>query len=141
MNETLTLKVKDQEKIIKAKESQWLKRKIRIYVSGPYSLNKTYKKNVEEAISTGMNFIKRGFVVIIPHLHHFIDKQFPQTMSNDQWINYDLDVLLMTDCLYLFGEWNKSEGCRKEIEYAQSHFIPVLKNEKELELFVEYWNK
>ena len=120
-------------------KSDWLKRDIRIYISGPYTGNTEI--NVIDSIEASWKLMSKGYTVVCPHLYHYVDKQHPTKWTREQWVTYVCKLLAMCDCIYMIGKWSKSEGCKAEMQYATEHFIPILKTSAELEIFKENWYK
>ena len=45
--------------------------------------------------------------------------------DDDKALEMDMNLLELADELWVFGEWEKSEGCRMEVERAKEINIPV----------------
>lgn len=98
-----------------------------IYVSGPYSAEteEGRLKNTQTAIDIGIELIRRGHTVLIPHLSHYTDMRAQELgieISWEQWLEQDLKLLERCDALYFIGE---SKGANLEREKALDRGLPV----------------
>ena len=50
---------------------------------------------------------------------------FKAFADDDKALEMDMKLLELADELWVFGEWEKSEGCRMEIERARELSIPI----------------
>lgn len=104
------------------------------YISGPYS-----KGDVADNVNVAMlqwRWLKENYpdiLFICPHWSHF--QQIVTPLTYDEWIDYDLDLLMLLirsgpGCVIrLSGE---SEGADTECKLAAAHGIPVVKSSKQL---------
>jgi len=92
-----------------------------IYCSGPYTAptEEGKLKNTQTAIDVGIELIRRGHTVLIPHLSHYTDMR-AQKLGIDIpwecWMKQDLEILERCDALYFIGE---SRGACIELERAK----------------------
>ena len=91
-----------------------------VYVAGPFSKGDVML-NIRAAMNTTRTLIDRGFVVFCPHLSGFQHLVDPR--SYDEWLAYDLKVILCCDAVYRMP--GESPGADKEVVFAVSHGIPV----------------
>ena len=91
-----------------------------IYIAGPYSSGDKLR-NVNRAIDIGAEIMKRGHMVIIPHLSHYIDERhsFPYVV----WLK--MDLVLLDKCDAIFRMQGKSHGADGEVAYASAKSIPI----------------
>lgn len=92
-----------------------------VYVSGPYSAstNEGKLQNTQKAIDVGIELIRKGHTVLIPHLSHYTDMRAQELgvdISWEQWLEQDLKLLERCDALYFIGE---SRGACIELERAK----------------------
>jgi len=92
-----------------------------IYISGPYSAdtNEGKLQNTQTAIDVGIELIRKGYTVIIPHLSHYTDMRAQELgieFSWEIWMKQDLELLERCDALYFIGE---SRGACIELERAK----------------------
>lgn len=95
-------------------------RKPRVYIAGPLSLGDSFL-NVREACKAANVLMTAGCVPFVPHLNAFWHCMFPR--EEEDWIQWDFAWL--DTCDYLVRLRGVSKGADREVEYAQSHNIPV----------------
>ncbi len=99
-------------------------KRYRIYVAGPYSpkncdlhtaIAQGYR-NTEKAIEVGIELIKKGHLVYIPHLSHFlhINKNCP---LNVKW--YEFDNSFIDDWANALFYISSSKGADEELKRAK----------------------
>jgi len=84
-----------------------------IYVAGPY--RGEIKYNVLKAAAVGKLLRQCGKAVIVPHMESLF---FPESLTEDEWIEHGLDLLHCVDTVVLVPEWKDSIGTKNEIDYA-----------------------
>jgi hypothetical protein len=87
-----------------------------IYVAGPY--RGEIKYNVLKAAAVGRLLRQCGKAVIIPHVESLF---FPESLTEDEWIEHGIDLLHCVDTIVLVPEWRDSTGTRNEIDYAKEY--------------------
>ena len=87
-----------------------------IYVAGPY--RGEIKYNVLKAAAVGRLLRQCGKAVIIPHVESLF---FPESLTEDEWIEHGIDLLHCVDTIVLVPEWQNSSGTGNEIEYAKEY--------------------
>lgn len=93
---------------------------LKVYIAGPYSKGDTVQ-NIRKATEAGDRVFGLGHIPFIPHLNYVWHMLFPKPHAD--WMRWDLEWLRECDVLIrLPGE---SEGAEQEVEYAQTHGIPV----------------
>jgi len=98
-----------------------------IYISGPLTKGGVLK-NVKNAIAIGEELTKLDYLVFIPHLFYFWNKQHEHTWR--YWMKIDLEWVKRCDGLYrIEGE---SRGANIEVCEANHFGIPVFYSIKEL---------
>lgn len=97
-----------------------MKRKVWVYVSGPYTLGDPVI-NVRRALMIAEQLKEFGYIPICPHLFHFWHHIYPH--SWEWWLDYDLHLVDGCDCvLRIPGE---SKGADTEVNHAISYKVPV----------------
>lgn len=101
-----------------------------IYVSGPYGADTEAGKlaNTEIAINVGLELMKKGHTVIIPHLSHYVDMMAIKRGIDipwEKWMEQDLDILERCDVLYFIGS---SRGADIELEHALDFGLEVYRS-------------
>ena len=88
-----------------------------VYICSPYSGDT--EKNAEKARRYSRYALDKGYIPITPHIY------LPQFMS-DRELALFIDKVLLSKCsqLWVFGD-EITEGMSVEINYAESHSIPV----------------
>ncbi len=93
-----------------------------IYVAGRYNAPSSGDKlrNTHEAIDIGIELMKLGHYVIIPHLTHFIDERMDYNAEpprpNEFWYKFDNLIIPKCDALFLRSH---SKGADMELELAK----------------------
>lgn len=91
-----------------------------VYVSHPYGGNKLNLKLVGNLIRN-LHKMYPNYLFISPihafsHMYDYVDYE----------IGLDMCLWLLDSCdeMWVFGDYQNSVGCTKEIEYAHNHLIP-----------------
>lgn len=113
------------------------KEKKLVFLSGPITGGGEFLNNVETAIRYGIEILKSGNYVYIPHLDFFLflkDKSIKELLFYNSW-----EILKRCDELYVLPTFDgKSEGTLKEIDYFQKTnknitFLKESKNASEID--------
>ncbi len=91
---------------------------MRIFVSGPYSANhpRDVLVNVNLAIGIGIELMRRGHAVFIPHLSHYIHLHPSCSFEYEEYMRNDMAWLEVSDAIFVIA---KSPGADRELEYAK----------------------
>jgi hypothetical protein len=100
--------------------------KTAVFISGPYSDKP--EANVKEAIKVANKLIDAGFLPLIPHLWHYIEKSNPK--EYDVWLNLSLELLQRADCYLRFG--GESKGADAEEKLAFELDVPIFHSFEDL---------
>ena len=93
---------------------------MRVYIAGPYT-HGDVAVIVRTAMLAGMELMKAGHTVFIPHLTHYLHLLDPQPW--EFWIRYDTGWVLSCDSVVrLPGD---SLGADREVAIARENKIPV----------------
>lgn len=86
-----------------------------LYVAGPYRGD--VRRNIARAGLIAARLWELGHTVICPHLNtaHF---ELLTTVSNDQYVERDLEIVRRVDGLVMVPGWQESEGARSERKLA-----------------------
>ncbi len=93
---------------------------LRVYVAGPFRQGDQLG-NVREAVLVGVTIRLHGVVPVIPHLYGFAHYLMP--MPDAFWLEWDMDLLAMCDCLVRLP--GPSIGSDAEVERAKVLGMPV----------------
>jgi hypothetical protein len=109
--------------------------KIRVYVAGAYSADNVL--DVLKNIGRGQNMCSQLFLMGYSPFCPWHDKQYVidcwyENFTVEQFYEYSMSWLEVSDCLFLVQGWEGSKGTLKEIEKAKELNIPVFKEFKEL---------
>ena len=93
-----------------------------VYVAHPY-INDP-EGNMKK-IKKVMRWLRKQFpqICFISPLHNFSYAQDDD--EEEEILSSCLELLSRCDYLYMFGDYENSTGCKKEIELAQKLLIPV----------------
>ena len=67
--------------------------------------------------------LNRDDILILSPIHAF---SFISTYNRVDVFRYCRELMNFADELWVFGEWEASEGCKLEIEWAKERGIPVV---------------
>lgn len=99
-----------------------------IYLACPYTHEHDYvqHRRYEQVTAVAAELMKRGFIIYSPitSMHYLSRHCKPNEID---WLHHDLTILARCDKLIvlMLEDWNKSEGLRREIEFAEEHNIPI----------------
>jgi hypothetical protein len=102
-----------------------------IYIAGPYrdATVSGIRQNIANAESLAIEVWKLNAVALCPHKNSaYLDGVVPDRVFLDGGI----ELLRLCDAVVTVGGWQKSQGSRDEIAYAESHKIPVFHSIAEL---------
>lgn len=103
--------------------------KPRIYIAGPYTVGDV-GVNVRKAIEVADRLRFLGGVPHVPHLNHLWHLAFPH--DYEYWMALDMDWLAVCDWIVRIP--GESPGADREEVFAKARGIPVLTEEKAVEL-------
>lgn len=102
-----------------------------VYVAGAYSgTPDEIKHNIAVAEKASINLIRSGFSVYTPHkncAHYEIYEDDDITV--DTWYEMGINILSKCDAIYVLKDSEESNGTTAEIDFAQSNFISVFREE------------
>lgn len=92
-----------------------------VYIAHP--LRGDVEGNVKRATDICKELAGKGEVIPFSPLHafNFMDAEGDQTLA----LRYCFQLLSKVDELWVFGDWEESEGCRMEIVFAMQNKIPI----------------
>lgn len=102
-----------------------------VYIAGPINSDScgTYK-NVHNLSVEAISILKMGASVYNP-ANDLVMGIINGELEYKDYTGNDFPILKRSDCMYLTGNWKKSEGCIKEKMYCEKHGIPV---------FTDFWD-
>lgn len=112
----------------------------RIYVAGAYSADNVIDmlKNIGRGEHWSAEIFLRGFAPFCPwHDKQFVTDNYNYDFTVDQFYEYSLAWLMVSDAVFLVPGWENSKGTQKEIEIAVKNGIPVFDS---LEMLIK-WGK
>lgn len=104
-----------------------------IYLSGPYTAP-TYtatNRNIMAAREVAIKVFEMGAVAITPHLltfHFEVDCK----LAYDDYMAADYAIIERCDALLMIPRWQYSKGANLELQFAESHALPVFYSTEEL---------
>jgi len=92
----------------------------KIYVAHKYQ----GKKSNKEAITHICQYLaKRGFMPISPvHSFSYLNDNIPEERAKA--MRFCDELIEVSDCVFFFGDYETSEGCRREMDLAKQLFKP-----------------
>ena len=93
-----------------------------VYLAGPYTAENDWLvfMNVVTARVWAEDVMRRGYAVYSPHAQNFAS-----SMSWDDIMDRDIEVLSRCDMLVMLPGWEESRGSQMEHRYAVEHEIPI----------------
>ena len=107
----------------------------RVYVAGPYSADNVLDvlKNIGLGEKTCACLFGNGFAPFCPwHDKSYVIDNFDSDFTVQQFYDYSMAWLEVSDAVLLIGCWENSKGTLKEIARAEEIGIPVFKCEGDL---------
>lgn len=96
------------------------------YSAGPYSSEdpREIEENIKTARRWAIRLWEAGHTVICPHLNtmHF---EKDCKCHYEDYMRGDFQMIARCDAIFMLPGWEKSQGARREMEYAKSLGMPV----------------
>jgi nucleoside 2-deoxyribosyltransferase len=109
--------------------------KTRVYVAGCYSADNVLDvlRNIGHGQQACALLFSMGFAPFCPwHDHTFITDRPDDEFTVQQFYEYSLAWLEVSDCVLVLPGWEKSDGTLKEIARAEELGIPVFYMKRDL---------
>jgi len=108
-----------------------------IYISGPYRSNTEYgvKQNILRAEEEALFVWSIGGVALCPHLNTAFFGG-ANGLSDDVWLEGDLELVKRCDAIYLIDGWRNSQGAMRELVEATGNNIPAVFSRDEVRDFI-----
>ena len=100
----------------------------RVYVAGPYSADNVLEvlRNIGRGEDMATYLFSVGFAPFTPwHDKDFVIRSFETDFSVQDFYDYSMAWLEVSDAVLLVGDWEKSKGTLAEIVRAKELNIPV----------------
>ncbi len=107
----------------------------RVYVAGPYSADNVLQvlQNIGRGEATAVSLFTEGFAPFTPwHDKDFCIKYFDTDFTVQQFYDFSIAWLEVSDAVFLVDGWEKSAGTLAEIKRAKELNIPVFENQADL---------
>lgn len=107
----------------------------RVYVAGPYSADNVLNvlRNIGRGEQMCAELFKLGFAPFCPwHDKSYVMDNPEQDFTVQQFYDYSMAWLEVSDAVLLTGKWHTSKGTLKEVERADELGIPVFRGILEL---------
>lgn len=112
----------------------------RIYIAGAYSSDNVIGvlDNIRKGIRASVEIMLMGYAPFCP----WLDYQFQLMLKDNEiltvqdYYNYSLAWLKVSDALLVLPGYEKSNGTLKEIEFAIQNNIPIFFNRKSLQKYI-----
>lgn len=92
----------------------------KVYVAHPFQGKKSNKETIQHICQ---HLAKMGVMPISPvHAFSYFNDHVPEERSKA--MEFCDNLIEVADCLLFFGEWQKSEGCQREMNVAKQLFKP-----------------
>lgn len=103
-------------------------RRLKVYVAGPYSADNVLGvlANIRKGNRVAYELLQMGFAPFSPWLdHQFVLMDFTNELTVQDFYDYSMEWLRVSDAIFVQGEWQNSKGTKAEIEEATKLGIPV----------------
>jgi len=100
----------------------------RVYVAGAYSADNVIDvlKNIGRGEHWAAVIFMHGFAPFCPwHDKQFVTDNYNHDFTVDQFYEYSIAWLKVSEALFLVPGWGKSKGTLKEIEISKEMGIPI----------------
>ena len=100
-----------------------------VYISGPYRADTEDQvcKNILDAKREAVRWWKEGFGVFCPHLNSAGMEH--EDIHDEQFIEFDLQILKHSDVVIMIGDWPNSTGaCREHVKAKELNKILVYRH-------------
>ena len=98
-----------------------------IYTAGPYSASAgagTVEENITRARDVAARLWDMGYSVICPHMNTAGFEKLTQ-LSNEQFVDRDLEIVERCDGLVMLPYWEQSRGAIREHVHAREHGLQI----------------
>jgi hypothetical protein len=95
------------------------------YIAGAYRAPTPHeiKQNIRMAEAVAIKYLQKGYAVICPHKNTaLLDGVIP----DEEFLKMYLAILFRCDVCVMMDGWKKSEGARKEHEFASQNGIWII---------------
>src|SRR5690606_5065989 len=105
-----------------------------VYIVYPFQEKEENRKKIDQICRAVANM---GFLPVSPvHAFSFLNDDILE--ERHRALNLRQELVKVCDQVWLFGDWRKSEGCRREVRAAQEAGIPLIDFEVVLTNFNEF---
>src|SRR5690606_16414663 len=106
----------------------------RVYIIHPFQGKEENLKSINVSCRAVANM---GYLPVSPvHAFSFLDDNIPE--ERKQALKLCQELVKVCDQAWLFGDWEKSEGCKIEIQAAEETGVPVVNMESLLAKLEEF---
>ena len=94
------------------------------YIAGPYRAKTKLGiiRNILKARKVAKEFWSKGYAVICPHMNSALMNHLPEKV----FMKGDFEILKKCDVLVVMKGWQKSEGTKREIDFAKKQGITII---------------
>lgn len=95
------------------------------YIAGKYrdKYASGIHDNIEKARAVAVEYWKKGFAVICPHLN---TAYFDGACDDNVWLEGDIEILKRCDVLVVLPSWEESLGTKAEIKIAEEYGVEII---------------
>ena len=108
---------------------------VKVYVAGPYSANNVLcvLKNIGAGQKVCSELFSNGFAPFCPwHDKSYVIDNFEADFTVEQFYEYSIAWLKVSDCMLLLSGWAKSKGTVAEVEIAKSLGMRIFQSQDDL---------
>jgi len=108
----------------------------KVYIAGPYSADNITDclENMRNGMRMGVKVLLAGFAPWVPwhDFHHHLMLRDGESLSINDYYNFSIEWLKVSDCMLVLPGWENSKGTLAEIEIANRLNIPIYYNLDEI---------
>ncbi len=101
----------------------------KVYIAGPYSADNITDclENMRNGMRMGAKVLLAGFAPWVPwhDFHHHLMLHNNESLSINDYYNFSIEWLKVSDCILVIPGWENSKGTLAEIEIANQLNIPI----------------
>lgn len=109
----------------------------KVFVSHPFRNNPT--ENMKAIAEICRNLAEKGEVMPISPVHAFAFLDDTNPDHRELALGYCAELIAVCDKLWLYGDWENSEGCQMEASFAYAWGIEVVEMETKLSPAAEHF--
>lgn len=105
---------------------------MRVYLSGPITGRMdTATERFNHAVFDAIRIFGRDVEIIDPLRIGKAASYYTEGLAHEEYMKISMTLLELCDTIYMMNGWDKSEGCRQELIYAENRGMTIVYQEGE----------